>query len=257
MRRILTTFAVVLLLACGLAGVAIATGGGSAITRPRLEDAVTAAFDNVYSREAALLGHQGVTPASMGTKTYCDKGPGIPQSGPGTTWNCLASWKDPSVPMPSTGYGKLEVTVHTNGCFTVGAPSSLVGYQTITDASGRTVPNPAYEFDGCLDPNGENTPNGVVFPPELKITNTTVTPDASGHVGADLLCAPGHGGCSGVVTAVAGGTSLGSVPFSITETATAQLMLPRVLPAGATDVTYTVRGKDEVLPSPTDVTVQR
>lgn len=257
MRRIITTFAVVLLVACGLAGVAIATGGGSAITRPRLEDAVTAAFDNVYAREAVLLGHQGVTPASMGTKTYCDKGPGIPQSGPGTTWICLAKWNDPSVPMPSAGYGKLEVTVHTNGCFTVGAPSSLVGYQTITDASGRTVANPAYEFDGCLDPDGDNTPNGVTYVPELKITNTTVTPDASGHVGVDLLCGPGAGGCAGTVTAVAGGTPLGSADFAITETATAQLTFPRALPAGATGVTYTVRGKGEVLPSPTDVTVQR
>ncbi|HWU22539.1 MAG TPA: hypothetical protein VN088_13485, partial [Nocardioides sp.] len=142
-------------------------------------------------------------------------------------------------------------------CFTVGAPSSLVGYQTITDASGRTVANPAYEFDGCLDPDGDDTPNGVIYPPELKITNTTVTPDAQGHIGVDLLCGPGHGGCRGTVSAVAGKATLGTVDFDITETATAQLTFPDPLPAGATDVTYTVHGKGEVLPSPTDVTVQR
>ncbi|HWU22593.1 MAG TPA: hypothetical protein VN088_13755, partial [Nocardioides sp.] len=59
------------------------------------------------------------------------------------------------------------------------------------------------------------------------------------------------------VTAVAGSTPLGTVDFAITETATAQLTFTGVLPAGATDVTYTVHGKGDVLPSPTDVAVQR
>jgi hypothetical protein len=256
MRRTLLTLAIVVLAAVGLGGVALATSNGSAITRPRLEDSVQAAFSNVYSQEAALLGHKGVTPASMRARTYCDKGPDIPQNGPGASWNCLVSWHDPAVPMPSTGYGKLEVTVHTNGCYTVSAPSTLVGYQTITDARGRTVNNPAYAFDGCINPDGDNTPNGVTFPPELKITNTTAALDGQRHTGVDLACGPGAGGCTGTVTASSGGRTLGTVHYAMTEQATTHLTFPTPVPAGAKDVTYTAKGGHQVLPSATDLPIQ-
>jgi hypothetical protein len=35
--------------------------------------------------------------------------------------------------MPPEGYGKFEVDVHSNGCYTAGGPSKLVGFQTRTD----------------------------------------------------------------------------------------------------------------------------
>lgn len=257
MRRILTTLVIVILAAVGLGGVAIATSKGTAITRPRLERSVATSFDNVYSQQAALLGHKGVTPSSMRTKIMCDKGPGVPQSGPGTGWNCLASWHDPSVPMPSTGYGKLEVSVHTNGCYTVGAPSTLVGYQTITDKNGRTVNNPAYEFDGCLDPDGDNTPSGVTFPSELKITSTTAAVSAAGNAGIDLACGPGAGGCVGTVTASAGGTSLGTVPFDLAEQATTHLTFAGTVPTGAAEVDYVAHAARGIEPKATTLPVQR
>jgi len=257
MRRIIWTFVIALIAAVGLGGVAIATSPGSAITVPRLDRTVAASFSNVYSQEAALEGHSGITPSSLHAKVACDKGPGVAQSGPGTNWNCLMSWTDPNTPMPSTGYGKFELNVHSNGCFTVGSPSSLIGYQTITDKRGRTVSNPAYEFDACLDPHGDNTPTGVSFPSALTVTSTTANVGPDGKVGVDLACGVGAGGCSGTVTGKTDtGVSLGSVPFKLTEQATTHLTLPTVLPAGAKQVTFTVTTTAGVAPSPSTLDVQ-
>jgi hypothetical protein len=257
MRRIIITFVVALLVAVGLGSIAVATSSGSSITKARLERSVGASFSNAYSQEAALLGHKGVTPSSLHAKVMCDKGPGLPQSGPGTGWICLTSWNDPDVPMPPTGYGKLEVTVHSNGCYTVGSPSSLIGYQTITDKRGRTVNNPAYEFDGCLDPNGDDSPTGVTFPSALTVTTTTATPDKDGHINVGLACATGVGGCAGTVTATAGSTVIGKVPFHLTEEATRSLPVPGTVPSNAKEVTFTVHTTAGVAPSPATVPVQR
>jgi hypothetical protein len=257
MRRILITLTIAVLAAVGLGGVALAAGGGSAITQPRLERSLTASFSNVYAEQARLLGHRGVTAASLQPRAMCDKGPGVAQSGPGTGWNCLMSWPDPNVPMPATGYGKFELTVHSNGCYTVGSPSSLVGYQTITDQRGRTVTNPAYEYDACLDPHGDGTPTGVRFPSAVTVTSTTATPDAQGHLTVGLACGVGAGGCSGTVTATAGSTVVGTASFHTTEQSTRSLAVPGRLPAHATTVTYTVRAAQGVAPSPVTVPVQR
>ena len=256
MRRTIITIVLALLAVVGLAAVAEATSTGSSITQPRLERSVAASFSNVYTQQAALLGHRGVTPGSLDAKAMCDKGPGVAQSGPGTSWICLMSWHDPNVPMPSTGYGKFELTVHSNGCYTAGAPSSMVGYQTITAADGRTVNNPAYEYDACLDPHSDNTPTGVTFPSALTVTSTTATLDASRHVSVALACATGAGGCAGTVTATADGRSIGSGPFKLTENATTEVPLPGAVPDGAKQVTYTVHSTAGVAPSPTTVPVQ-
>lgn len=256
MRRIITTFVIAIVAAVALGGVAVATSGGSAITQGRLERSLTASFDNLYTQQAKLLGHRGITPASLHTKAMCDKGPGVAQSGPGTSWNCLMSWTDPNLPMPTTGYGKFELTVHSNGCYTVGSPSSLLGYQTITDKRGRTVNSPIYEFDGCLDPNAPSAPTGVTFPSALTITSTTATPSADRHIAASLACAVGKGGCSGTVTATAGSTVIGTAPFKLTEQATTNVRFPHPLPAGAKQVTYTVHESAGVAPSPATVPVQ-
>jgi hypothetical protein len=217
---------------------------------------VAASFSNVYTQEAALLGHRGVDPRSLHAQAMCDKGPGVAQSGPGTSWNCLMSWDDPSNPMPKTGYGKFELSVHSNGCYTVGSPSTLIGYQTITSARGRTVNNPAYEFDGCLDPSGDSSPTGVSFPSALTVTSTTAILDAQRHPGLDLACGVGAGGCSGSVTATAGGRSLGAVAFRLSEEATRHLTFTAPVPAGAQDVTFTVTTTAGVAPSPADLPVQ-
>jgi hypothetical protein len=197
-----------------------------------------------------MLGHRGVTPESLQAKAMCDKG-GAAESdvGPGSNWNCLVSWQDPNVPMPPEGYGKFELDVHSNGCYTAGGPSKLVGYATITDVHGRVVPNPVYEFDGCFDPNGDNTPTGVTFPSLLSTTTTALRPDEQNRVSVQISCGTGDTGCHGSVTATAGDTTLGTVPIDVPEELTASLRFPTPVPAGAKDVTFTVTLDKGVGPS--------
>ena len=230
MRRSIITALVALLVLVGLGSVAVATGGGSTVTSARLERSLTASFSHVYSQQARLLGHRGVTPASMHAKAMCDDGGS--NVGPGSSWNCLMSWHDPSTPMPSTGYGKFELNVHSNDCYTASSPSSLAGFQTITDARGHTVNNPAYEFDACFDPSSSDQPTGVTFPSAMMITTTSLNPDAQRRTTVAALCGTGADGCAGSIdVATPDGTKLGSVPFDLAENETAKLTLPP-LPRG-------------------------
>ena len=169
MRRTVIALLTVLVVAVGIGVAAAATGGGSTVTRARLERSLPQTFANLYAKQAKMLGHQGVTPASLHAKAMCDKhGADVADVGPGADWVCLMSWTDPNVPMPTEGYGKFELNVHSNDCYTAGGPSKLTGYLTITDTKGREVDNPVFEFDGCFDPNGSNKPTGVNIPPPPK-----------------------------------------------------------------------------------------
>src|SRR3954452_1063563 len=193
MRRFIISAIAALAIVVAVGGAVLAgTGGGSSVTAPRLERSLPVTFANLYADQAELLGHQGVTPASLHAKAMCDKGGAVEANiGPGSNWNCLVSWTDPNVPMPNEGYGKFEVSVHSNGCYTAGGPSRLVGFQTITDAKGNEVTNPVYEFDGCFDPNGDNTPTGNVFPSLLNVTRTALLPDADRKISLQLSCGTG------------------------------------------------------------------
>ena len=141
-----------------------ACGGGSDVTRARLERNLPQTFANLYVQQAQLLGHKGITVRSLHAEAQCDKGgPKAPDRGPGADWICLMRWTDPHVPLPD-GSGKFEVSAHSNDCYTAGGPSKLVGLQTITDTHGDDVTNPVFEFDACFDPHTLNTPTGVVIP---------------------------------------------------------------------------------------------
>jgi hypothetical protein len=149
MRRIIITLVLAVLAIGAAAVVSSAIGGGNSVTRARLERSFPTTFANQYVQQTALLGHPGITAASLKAHAMCEKGgPDMPDVGPGSDWICLVGWTDPNVPMPPEGYGKFEVTVHSNDCYTAGGPSKLVGFQTINDRRGRTVSNPADEFDG-------------------------------------------------------------------------------------------------------------
>jgi hypothetical protein len=241
MRRFIISVMAALAVVIAISGAVIAgTGGGSSVTQPRLERALPVEFANLYADQAKLLGHKGITPASLNAKAMCDKGGSAEQNiGPGSNWNCLVTWTDPNVPMPPEGYGKFEVDVHSNGCYTAGGPSKLVGFQTITDTKGREVNNPVYEFDGCFDPNGDNTPTGNEFPSLLTSTTTALLPDVQHRVSLQLSCGTGSSGCTGSVTATAGSTPLGTVPFNIAEEQTMALHFPQPVPQGAPEVTFT------------------
>jgi hypothetical protein len=241
MRRFVLTLVAALAVVLAVAGAVVAgSGGGSSVTRARLERSLPVEFSHLYADQAKLLGHQGVTPASLHATAMCDKGGAVePDVGPGSNWNCLVSWTDPANPMPPEGYGKFELDVHTNGCWTAGGPSKLVGYATLTDTQGREVPNPVYEFDGCFDPQGDDTPTGVELPSLLGVTTTALRPDDQRHVSIQATCGTGHGGCRGQVTATAGSTDLGTVPVDVDEEQTATFDFPTPVPASASEVTFT------------------
>lgn len=46
-----------------------------------------------------------------------------------------------------------ELQIHSNSCWTANGPASLVGSFTVTDTTGRDVPNPVNAFDGGFDPD--------------------------------------------------------------------------------------------------------
>jgi hypothetical protein len=239
-RTLISVLAAVVAVIAVAAGAFAVNSGPSSITKARLERSLPATFSNLYAQKVALEGRSGVTPASLHAKAMCDKGGAVsPDVGPGSDWNCLMSWTDPEVPMPPEGYGKFELQVHSNGCYTAGGPSKLVGFLTMTDKAGRTITNPVAEFDGCFDPQGDNTSTGVSFPSLLNVTSTTVQPTADHKAAVQVSCGTGAGGCSGTVAATSGSTSLGSTRFSVKEEQTQTITLPDPLPAGAQDVTFT------------------
>ncbi len=187
--------------ALGLAAVLLTAHATSSITRPRLERNLPVAFSNLYVKQAAILGRTGITVASLQARAMCDKhGPKVADLGPGGDWTCLMSWDDPQVSMPD-GWGKFELNVHSNGCYSATGPTKLTGFLTISDRSGRDVTNPLFEFDSCFDPHSSNAPTGVVFPSVLTVASKAVGSDPSGAPTFDVSCSLGEKGCAGTVSA--------------------------------------------------------
>jgi hypothetical protein len=203
-------------LVAGAAIVGLTACGSSAITRPRLERSLPASFANQYVRQARILGHNGITVASLHARAQCDKGgPKVADEGPGADWICFMSWKDPNVPIPD-GSAKFELNARSNGCYTATGPTKLIGLRTITDSRGNTVDNPVFEFDTCFDPGSSNTPTHVTFlPAALKLPSGSVTPDSNGQIAPALSCTVGPLGCSGSVTARLGTRTLGKLHYSL------------------------------------------
>jgi hypothetical protein len=244
-RRTLTSAAVGLIVVGGL--VAVAGASTSDVTKARLERSLPVAFSNVYVQQAKLLGHKGITVGSLHAKASCDKGgPKAPDHGPGSDWLCLMSWSDPNVPLPD-GTARFELNVHSNDCYTAGGPSKFIGPLTITDAHGKDVDNPVFEFDVCFDPHTSNTPTGVSFdkPASASLTPTQqaaktaavtlpsgqMAAGADGKVAPSLVCSPGKDGCAGTLTATAEGKTV-SADYIIGPDDHAAVTLP--LPRGTT-----------------------
>lgn len=259
MRRIILGILIALIAAVTFSAAVAATGPGSSVTRARLERSLPATFANLYVEKARILGRDDLTPESLHAVAMCDKhGPDVADVGPGGDWVCLIGWTDPKMPLPPEGYGKFELNVHSNDCYTVTGPSKIIGFLTMTDPRGREVPNPVFEFDGCFDPNGDNTATGVAFPSLLTVTSTSVTPDDQGLVGLQVSCGAGSDGCSGTLTAKAGGRNLGSMPYSLPEQSTGTLTVPTSVGERADEVSFQLRSATGVGPiSPVSVPVQR
>jgi hypothetical protein len=259
MRRIIIPVLVALVAVLALGSAVLAGGNDSSVTRARLEKSLPVAFANLYAQQTRMLGRTGVTPASLHAKAMCDKhGADVADVGPGGDWVCLMSWDDPEVPMPPEGYGKFELNVHSNDCYTAGGPTKLTGFLTITDKRGKEVTNPVFEFDACFDPQGDNTATGNEFPSLTNVTSTTLTTDAQGAAALQISCGTGSEGCAGTVVVTAGKQVLGEVPYAAKEESTASLTLPAPVPAGAKEVTFEVRPTKGVGPSsPVTLPVQR
>ena len=136
-------------LAVGAAIAATAAAGQPEITKAGLERALAPTFANLYVQQSHLLGIPGITTATIGATTVCDKGgPKIADTGAGPNWICMMSWTDNHGQHQD---GKFEVTVKTDATYVAGGPSKIVGLATITDTHGHDVTNPVFEFDGLLD----------------------------------------------------------------------------------------------------------
>jgi hypothetical protein len=214
--------------AVGAAALGLTACGGSDVTRARLERSLPQVFTGQYLQQAKILGHPGLTAASLDAKASCDKGgPKVADKGPGADWICLMTWKDPNID-PTLLPGKFELNVHSNDCYTAGGPSKLVGLITITDTHGNDVDNPVFEFDSCFDPKSSDKPTGVMIattsttattppatPAALTLPTGTVVRDATGRVGVTLICSTGDGGCAGTLTATRAGRVLGTTTYAV------------------------------------------
>jgi hypothetical protein len=139
-----------------LIALAIALGltafGSPDVTKARVEASLTPTFTNLYLVQQQLLGHPQVTEASVQPSTSCDRGgPKVADTGAGRDWICMITFTDDT---GTQQQGKFELQVHSNACWTASGPASLLGSFTITDTTGRDVPNPVNAFDGCFDPDG-------------------------------------------------------------------------------------------------------
>jgi hypothetical protein len=245
-RTVLTAAA---LLAVTAVLVVVSSSKGSDVTKARLERNLPVTFSNLYVQQAKLLGHNGITVQSLHAKASCDKGGDKgADRGPGSDWICMMSWDDPNVPLPD-GSAKFEVNAHSNDCYTAGGPSKFVGQLTITDAHGRDVTNPVFEFDSCFDPKTSNRPTGVDFskpasasltpsqqaaaPAAVTLPTGTMAADAKGAIAPSLNCSAGQAGCAGTLTATAGGRTV-STKYILTADDTEPVRL--ALPPGTTGV---------------------
>ncbi len=144
-------------LAALMAGTAAVLAGcqGSAITAARLSADVGATFRNMYVLQQHWLGNDDPGVTTDTAAAVCMKGipagsasPAAPSgTGPGDNWVCVVHWPAPSGITESLSY---DVRVQPGGCYTADGPAPTIGQQTMQTADGDTVPNPLYEFDGCL-----------------------------------------------------------------------------------------------------------
>jgi hypothetical protein len=189
----------------------------SAITKARLERSLPQSFANRYVQQARLIGNHAVTVQSLRARADCDKGgPKVPDHGPGADWICYMYFNDPATPLPD-GVDKFDLNVHSNGCYTAAGQTKFTGVLMITDTKGHDVLNPAFEWDACFDPRGDNRPTGVVLlPPSILVLPIeTVKPDANGTITTELSCALGTGRCTGSVSATFGTRSVGTATYDL------------------------------------------
>jgi hypothetical protein len=130
---------------------ALTAAGTPDVTRARLEASLAPTFANLYVQQAGILGVSGLTVENIDASAVCDRGgPNVADTGSGSDWICMITFHDVNRALQ---VGKFEVQVRADSTYVAGGPSRLIGLLTITDKTGRDVPNPVFEFDGAFDPN--------------------------------------------------------------------------------------------------------
>ena len=169
------------------------------------------------STRRTLLGRHGVTAGSLHAKAMCDKhGADVADVGPGGDWICLMSWTDPNVPMPPEGYGKFELNVHSNDCYTAGGPSKLIGLPDHHRHAGPRGHQPRLRVRRLLRPR-DNSPTGVEYPSLLTVTSPVVTPDSQGRAVRRSPAAPATRAAPAPSPAPPGTRSSGPLPSTSTR----------------------------------------
>jgi hypothetical protein len=205
----------------------VSAAGATHVTAPRLERSLPTVFANLYAQQELLQGKPVIPADQLHAQAQCMRiGANGASDGPGGDWACLVSWQDPTLPMPPEGWGRFELNVRSNGCYSATGPSKLVGLLTIADAQGKDVTNPLNEFDACFDPQADNTPTGVSFPALISVTSTSLTSTEKG-VSPTVVCTLGSGRCVGTVTATIGAKTLGEASYDLNAGISGPLALPR------------------------------
>jgi ABC-2 type transport system permease protein len=142
LRAVLATAAVIVLLGVG------SDLGPVAITKDRLQDAITPSFNRLTRLQQQQLGRSLSSEAELDDHTICLRRSGHSQ-GPGDDWSCAITIATPRAgQLETVGY---DVSVESDGCYKAGAPTSFVGAQLMTDAQGHSVVNPLFTIYGCFD----------------------------------------------------------------------------------------------------------
>lgn len=133
LRIVLAVSTITLAAGCGQPGV----------TSNRLQDAVGLSFSRLFVLQQSELGHAVAPPDRFAS---CARNGSGSLTGAGG-WTCIVHFP--------AGDGHIEalafdVEVQPAGCYTAAGPASVVGPQQLQTASGRTVTNPLFAFDGCL-----------------------------------------------------------------------------------------------------------
>jgi ABC-2 type transport system permease protein len=142
LRAVLATAAVIVLLGVG-SGL-----GPVAITKDRLQAAITPSFNRLTRLQQQQLGRTLSGRAELDDHTICRRRSGRSQ-GPGDDWSCAITIATPRAgELETVGY---DVSVESDGCYKADAPTSFVGAQLMTDAQGHSVVNPLFTIYGCFD----------------------------------------------------------------------------------------------------------
>ncbi len=137
------------LLTLGFAAVLATSGcGAKPITAARLDAAVGPTFARLYVLQQQDKGPLGSPRTTDGIARCARSTATGPQQGAGDDWTCTVNFPYPDGHIEPIAY---DVSVQGTGCYSASGPATIVGSQTMSDASGHTVTNPLFAFDGCMN----------------------------------------------------------------------------------------------------------